>query len=80
LTVYLPPNLDPAEVVCSVVPRRRYHCPDLVALDRHIDVLRRQIAPDSNCVPTWKQYMRQDIDQLLDRRLYLTQVAGAEAA
>ncbi|MHA6616405.1 hypothetical protein [Pseudonocardia sp. DLS-67] len=78
--MYIPPNLDPAEVVCSVVPRRRYHCPDLVALDRHIDVLRRQIAADSNCVPTWKQFMRRDIDQLLDRRLYLTQVAGVEAA
>lgn len=78
--MYLSPNLDPAEVVCSVVPRRRYHCPDLAALDRHIAVLRRQVAADSNCVPTWKHYMRQDIDRLLDRRLYLTQVAGALAA
>jgi hypothetical protein len=74
------PNLDPAEVVCSVVPRRCYHCPDLDTLDHHIEALRRQIDPASNCVPKWKQYMRQDIDQLLDRRLYLTLVAGAEAA
>jgi hypothetical protein len=75
-----PPNPDPADVVCSVVPRRRYHCPDLVTLDRHIKALRHQTGPDSNCMPNWKQYMRQDIDRLLDRRLYLTLVAGAEAA
>ncbi|OLT04042.1 hypothetical protein BJF90_24365 [Pseudonocardia sp. CNS-004] len=67
-------------MVCSVVPRRRYHCPDLPALDRHIAALRRQVAAESNCVPTWKQHMRHDIDRLLDRRLYLTQVAGALAA
>ena len=75
-TMNSPPIPDPAEVVCSVVPRRRYHCPNLVMLDHHIKVLRRQIGPDSNCMPEWKQYMRQDIDRLLDRRLYLTLVSG----
>jgi hypothetical protein len=78
--LYCPPNLDPADVVCSVVPRRRSHCPDLVMLDHHITELRRQVGPDSNCVPRWKQQMRQDIDRLLERRLYLTLVAVAEAA
>jgi hypothetical protein len=74
------PNLDPVELVCSVLPLRRYHCPDVPTLDRHIDLLRRQVDADSNCTPEWKQHMRHDIDRLLDRRLYLTVVGRAETA
>ena len=73
-------NLDPTEVVCSVLPLRRYHCPDLPTLDHHINLLRRQVAADSNCTPEWKQHMRHDIDRLLDRRMYLTLVSRTETA
>jgi hypothetical protein len=78
--MHIPMNLDPVDVVYGALPMRRYHCPDLATLDRHIEVLRRQIGPNSNCTAQWKLKMRQDIDRLLDRRLYMTLVSEAEGA
>lgn len=64
-------NPDPVEAVSSVVPGYHFHCPDVETVDQHIAELRRHLEPDSGLTPERKQASRRDIDQLLERRLYL---------
>jgi hypothetical protein len=63
--------LDPLRVVHST-RGGRYDCPDLAALDRHIDRLRHRIAGLDSRVPDAADDCRADIDRLLDRRIWLT--------
>jgi hypothetical protein len=69
---------DPLEAVSSVLPGYHFHCPDVASLDQHILELRGHIGPDSNLVPKRKEAARQDIDRLLERRLYLM-LAGEDS-
>ena len=62
---------DPLEAVSSVLPGYHFHCPDVASLDLHIAELRGHAGPDSNLMPQRKAAARQDIDRLLERRLYL---------
>jgi hypothetical protein len=71
---------DPFDTVSSVVPGYRYHCPDITSLDKHIAELRTQVGPNSNLTEVRKEAFRADIDQLLERRLYLAMVEGPRAA
>ncbi|HZZ49822.1 MAG TPA: hypothetical protein VFE65_23265 [Pseudonocardia sp.] len=71
---------DPLDTVSSVVPGYRYHCPDIASVDKHIAELRMQVGPDSNLTDIRKESFRADIDQLLERRLYLALTAGPQAA
>jgi hypothetical protein len=62
-------QLDPLRLVHGM--RNRYDCPDLAALDGHLDGLRHRIA----AVGGWSADVtchRADIDRLLDRRAWLT--------
>lgn len=65
------PEIDPVELVPSVLPEHSYHCPDLHAVDAHLLVLSRGADPR---VMTTSQ-RKQDIDRLLDRRVYMALVA-----
>ena len=70
--------LDPMRVVDGT-RNGRYDCPDVVALDRHLDRLRRHIADLSGRNPDAADDCRADIDRLLDRRSWLTlPVAAAD--
>jgi hypothetical protein len=69
---------DPVEAVSSVLPGYHFHCPDVATVDLHIAELRRHIAPDSNLMPQRRAAARQDIDRLLERRLYLM-LAGEDS-
>jgi hypothetical protein len=63
-------HLDPLLSVQG--SRDRYHCPDLVSLDRHLARLCGRIARaagrDPAAVATWQA----DLDRLLERRAWLT--------
>jgi hypothetical protein len=65
---------DPADTVSSVLPGYRFHCPDIATVDRHIAERREHMGPRSNLTPKFKEAARQDIDRLLERRLYLMTV------
>lgn len=65
---------DPAYAVSSVLPGYRFPCPDIASIDRHIAERREHMGPRSNLTPKFKEAARQDIDRLLERRLYLTTV------
>jgi hypothetical protein len=67
-------DLDPADTVSSVLPGYRFHCPDIASVDRHIAERREHMGPRSNLTPKFKEAARQDIDRLLERRLYLMTV------
>ena len=60
--------LDPLRIVDGT-RNGRYDCPDVAALDRHLDRLRRRLAGLS---PDAADACRADIDRLLDRRFWLT--------
>jgi hypothetical protein len=62
---------DPAESVSSVLPGYHFHCPNVTTVDHHIAKLRDHVGPRSNLTPKRKEAALHDIDQLLDRRLYL---------
>ena len=64
-------NPDPVETVGSVLPGYHFHCPDVASVDQHLAELRGHIGPGSNLTPERKESARQDIDRLLERRLYL---------
>lgn len=68
-------EVDPFELVHSVIPDRSYHCPDLPAVDAHLSTLSRDLGPAASTTSQRKRAARQDIDRLLDRRLYLALVA-----
>jgi hypothetical protein len=70
--------LDPLRIVHGAT-NDRYDCPDVAALDRHIDHLRRRIASTGEQVHNIADDYRADIDRLLDRRFWLTlPVASSE--
>ena len=69
---------DPADTVPSVLPGYRFPCPDIASVDRHIAERREHMGPQSNLTPKFKEAARQDIDRLLDRRLYLMTVHLAD--
>lgn len=62
--------LDPLRLVHGT-GNDRYDCPDLVALDGHLDRLRRRLAGlDGRNISRADAY-RADVDRLLDRRSWL---------
>lgn len=63
-------SLDPLRAVQGT--HARYDCPDLAALDRHIEYLRRRIATAGARAADVVDVSRGDIDLLLDRRAWLT--------
>ena len=54
-----------------LLPGYHFHCPDLTKVDQYIGQLWEQTGPRSNLTPKRKEAARQDIDRLLERRLYL---------
>jgi hypothetical protein len=69
---------DSVDTVSSVLPGYRFHCPDVASVDRHIAERREHMGPRSNLMPRFREAARQDIDRLLERRLYLMTVQVAE--
>ena len=69
---------NPIDTVSSVLPGYHFHCPNVTSADRHIAERRAHMAPRSNLTPKYKEAARQDIDRLLDRRLYLMSVGLAD--
>jgi hypothetical protein len=69
---------DPLDSVSSVLPGYHFHCPDAISVDRHIAERREHMGPLSNLTPKYKEAARQDVDRLLDRRLYLMRVCLAD--
>ena len=70
--------VDSPDVVCSVVPGYFYPCPDVKTLDGHITMLASGwLGPGSNLTPARRTLARRDIDQLLERRLYLLHIPTA---
>ena len=65
---------DPVDTVISVLPGYRFPCPNLASVDRHIAERREHMGPRSNLTPRFKEAARQDVDRLLERRLYLMTV------
>jgi hypothetical protein len=72
--------LDPLRVVDGT-RNGRYDCPDVAALDRHLDRLRHRLTDLVGRSPDAADDCRADIDRLLDRRTWLTLpvVAGRRA-
>jgi hypothetical protein len=70
---------DPLDSVSSVLPGYYFHCPDAFSVDRHIAERREHAGPLSNLAPKYKEAARQDVDLLLERRLYLMRVRLAES-
>lgn len=64
-------NPNSIEAVASVLPGYHFHCPDTATVDQHIAQLVRYMEPGSNLTIPRKEAARQDIDRLLERRLYL---------
>jgi hypothetical protein len=62
---------DPVETVSSVLPGYYFHCPNATSVDQHIAEPQEHAGPRSNLTPKFKEAARQDVDRLLDRRLYL---------
>lgn len=66
---------DPIAAVTSVVPDQYYSCPNITSVDRHIGELSAQLATQPTGADTARvKALREDIDRLLDRRLYLEMV------
>ncbi|GAA0938040.1 hypothetical protein [Pseudonocardia zijingensis] len=72
--LYRTDSLDPVDTVASVLPGYRFHCPDVASVDRHIAERLEHMGPRSNLMPKFREAARQDIDRLLERRLYLMTV------
>jgi hypothetical protein len=65
---------DPLDSVSSVLPGYHFHCPNTISVDRHIAERWGHTGPLSNLTSKYKEAARQDVDRLLDRRLYLMRV------
>jgi hypothetical protein len=76
--LYATDDPDPADTVSSVLPGYRFHCPDIATVDAHIAERREHTGPRSNLTPKFKEAAWQDIDRLLERRLYLMTVHHAD--
>src|SRR5690242_18714237 len=72
--VYGSDEPDFVDTVGSVLPGYRFHCPDVTSVDQHIAERREHLGPRSNLTPRYREAARQDIDRLLERRLYLMTV------
>lgn len=70
---------DPIDTVASVLPGYRFPCPDIASVDRHIAERWDHAGPRSGLTPRLKAAARQDVDRLLDRRLYLMAIRDAES-
>lgn len=63
---------DTPDVVPSVNDGYYYRCPDLATVDRHLNSLRTEfLDARSNVTPRRREQARNDVDRLLERRLYL---------
>ena len=69
---------DPLDTVSSVLPGYYFPCPNVPSVDQHIAERREHAGPHSNLTPKFKEAARQDVDRLLDRRLYLMRVRLAD--
>jgi hypothetical protein len=76
--LYRTVNPDPVDTVSSVLPGYHFHCPNVISVDQHIAERREHMGPRSNLTPKYKEAARQDIDRLLERRLYLMRVCLAD--
>lgn len=52
-----------------------YHCPDAAAIERHIAANRARLAKADVHAPITASRLRHDVDLLLDRWLYLHEMA-----
>jgi hypothetical protein len=77
---YLTQGSDEPGDVRSVRPGYYFPCPDIGAVDAHLAELHGYLGARSNLTALVKAQIRQDIDRLLERRLFLTVVEGATAA
>jgi hypothetical protein len=71
---------DPANTVASAVPGYWYVCPSVAAVDGHIRELAWQVEHAENRTARRRAALREHIDPLLDRRLYVEMCAPAGAA
>jgi hypothetical protein len=62
---------DPVDTLNSVLPGYYFPCRNVTSVDQHITERREHMGSRSNLTPKFKEAARQDIDRLLDRRLYL---------
>ena len=62
---------DPALYVFSSVQGYFYYCPTAEHVDAHLVEVLEHLGPSSNLTDVSKAHARRDLDQLLDRRLYL---------
>jgi hypothetical protein len=77
---FLRSRSDPLAAVSSVLPDLYYHCPNIASVDQHIAELCGQLGtqpPHADAQRT--QSIREDIDRLLERRLYLELVREVQS-
>ena len=77
---FLRSRSDPLAAVSSVLPDLYYQCPNIASVDRHIAELCAQLGNQPPLADARRgQALREDIDRLLDRRLYLEMVREGSA-
>jgi hypothetical protein len=77
---FLRSRSDPLAAVSSVVPDLYYQCPNIASVDQHIAELAAQLTNQPPLAGAERgQAIRDDIDRLLDRRLYLELVRETSA-
>lgn len=70
-------DIDSPDVVVSARDGYSYKCPDVLAVDRYIRALITDyLGPNSNASEHTKELARQDVDRLLEHRVYLRMVAA----
>ena len=68
---------DPFTTVSSTIPGYHYLCTDVASVDEHIALLAAICGPGSNLAPARLAGFRRDLDNLLERRQYLSLMADA---
>ena len=77
---FLRSRSDPLAAVSSVLPDLYYQCPNIASVDQHIAELSGQLGTrQSHDNAERRKAIRDDIDRLLDRRLYLEMVRGGSS-
>jgi hypothetical protein len=71
VTWYHHRHIDVAELVRSEFAGRAYHCPTVERVDAHLRTLAEHLGPKSNLTESAKERTRRDVDQLLERRMFL---------
>ena len=72
---FLQSRSDPIATVSSVLPDQYYSCPNIASVDRHIGELSAQLGSEpAQGDPARRKAIRDDIDRLLDRRVYLEMI------